>query len=74
MTVLVVIPIYNERENLPVVVPAVLVHGYGVLIVDDHSPMAPERLRTNSADSTRAGSRSCTEPDREASGVRTSTG
>ena len=38
MTVLVVIPTYNERENLPVVVPAVLVHGYGVLIVDDHSP------------------------------------
>ena len=38
MTVLVVIPTYNERENLPLLVPAVLAHGYQVLIVDDGSP------------------------------------
>ena len=38
MDVLVIIPTYNERENLPVVVPAVLAHGYRVLVVDDASP------------------------------------
>jgi len=38
-TVLVVVPTYNERDNLPVLVPAVLVHdGFRMLIVDDGSP------------------------------------
>ena len=39
MNVLVVVPTYNERENLPVLVQGVLSHaGYRMLIVDDGSP------------------------------------
>lgn len=39
MDVLVVIPTYNERENLPDLVRAVLAHdGFRVMVVDDHSP------------------------------------
>lgn len=36
--VTVVIPTYNERENLPHLAAAVLLHGYSVLVVDDGSP------------------------------------
>ncbi len=37
--VLVVVPTYNERENLPVLVRQVLAHeGYRVMVVDDQSP------------------------------------
>ena len=39
MNVLVIIPTYNERENLPGLVRAVLAHdGYRVMVVDDASP------------------------------------
>ncbi len=39
MKALVVVPTYNERENLPVLVPGVLAHdGFRMLIVDDGSP------------------------------------
>ena len=39
MNVTVVIPTYNERDNLPVLVPDVLRQGdYRVLVVDDDSP------------------------------------
>ena len=39
MNTLVVVPTYNERENLPLLVPAVLAHqGFRMLIVDDGSP------------------------------------
>ena len=39
MNALAIIPTYNERKNLPVVVPAVLAHdNLTVLVVDDHSP------------------------------------
>ena len=39
MNVIVVVPTYNERENLPLLVPAVLAHeGVNMLIVDDGSP------------------------------------
>ena len=39
MSVIVVVPTYNERENLPLLVPAVLAHqGVRMLIVDDGSP------------------------------------
>jgi dolichol-phosphate mannosyltransferase len=39
MNVLVVVPTYNERENLPVLVQGVLSHpGYRMLVVDDGSP------------------------------------
>ncbi len=39
MHVLVVIPTYNERDNLPGLVRAVLAHeGFHVMVVDDQSP------------------------------------
>jgi len=39
MNALVVVPTYNERDNLPILVAGVLVHdGFGVLVVDDGSP------------------------------------
>lgn len=39
MNVLVVVPTYNERDNLPLLVTGVLAHdGYRMLIVDDGSP------------------------------------
>jgi dolichol-phosphate mannosyltransferase len=36
--VTVVIPTYNERENLPDISKAVTAHGYDLLVVDDSSP------------------------------------
>ncbi len=36
--VTVVVPTYNERENLPRIAEAVLAHGYRLLVVDDGSP------------------------------------
>ncbi len=36
--VTVVVPTYNERDNLQRLAPAVLEHGYRLLIVDDDSP------------------------------------
>ena len=44
MDVLVIIPTYNERDNLPLLVPAVLAHGYHVLVVDDDSPDGTGRV------------------------------
>ena len=38
MNVLVVVPTYNESENLPLLVPEVMARGYRMLIVDDDSP------------------------------------
>src|SRR5206468_86511 len=39
MNVLVVVPTYNERENLPVLAAGVLKHdGFRLLVVDDASP------------------------------------
>jgi dolichol-phosphate mannosyltransferase len=39
MNILVVVPTYNERDNLPVLVRAICARqGYGVLVVDDNSP------------------------------------
>jgi dolichol-phosphate mannosyltransferase len=36
---LVILPTYNERDNLPQIVPAILAHdGFRVLVVDDKSP------------------------------------
>jgi dolichol-phosphate mannosyltransferase len=44
-SVLVVVPTYNERENLPVLVRAVLARdGYRLLIVDDESPDGTGRI------------------------------
>ena len=42
MNVLVVVPTYNERENLPLLVRGVLAHpGFRMLVVDDGSPDGP---------------------------------
>ena len=39
MNALVVVPTYNERENLPLLVQGVLAHeGFRILVVDDGSP------------------------------------
>jgi dolichol-phosphate mannosyltransferase len=38
MRVLVIVPTYNERQNLPGIVEAVRTHGYEILVVDDASP------------------------------------
>jgi dolichol-phosphate mannosyltransferase len=39
MSVVVIVPTYNERENLPRLLPRILAHeGYRVLVVDDGSP------------------------------------
>ncbi|MGH9173077.1 MAG: glycosyltransferase, partial [Vicinamibacterales bacterium] len=39
MTALVLIPTYNERENLPLIVEGVLAHADArVLVIDDGSP------------------------------------
>jgi len=40
----VVIPTYNERDNIEALVAAVLVHGYRVLVVDDGSPDGTGRV------------------------------
>jgi dolichol-phosphate mannosyltransferase len=42
--VTVVVPTYNEQENLADLVAAVSAHGYRVLIVDDNSPDGTGRL------------------------------
>ena len=45
MSVLVVVPTYNESENLPILVPGVLAHeGVRMLIVDDGSPDGTGKL------------------------------
>ncbi|KAA3642071.1 MAG: polyprenol monophosphomannose synthase [Armatimonadetes bacterium] len=38
MSVLVIVPTYNERENIAPIAEAVRSHGYSLLIVDDGSP------------------------------------
>ncbi len=38
MNAVVIIPTYNERENLPEIVPLVLQHDVRLLVVDDGSP------------------------------------
>lgn len=38
MNVLVIIPTYNERENLPEIVPLIMQHDVQLLVVDDGSP------------------------------------
>jgi dolichol-phosphate mannosyltransferase len=39
MNIIVVVPTYNESDNLPILVPAVMAHaGYRMVIVDDDSP------------------------------------
>jgi dolichol-phosphate mannosyltransferase len=44
MDVLVVIPTYNERENLPIVAAGVLAHRCRLLVVDDASPDGTGKL------------------------------
>lgn len=42
--VTVVLPTYNELENLPHIIPEILAHGYSLLIVDDNSPDGTGRM------------------------------
>jgi len=42
--VTVVLPTYNELENLPFIAPEIVAHGYRLLIVDDNSPDGTGRL------------------------------
>lgn len=42
--VTVVVPTYNERENLSHLAAAVLLHGYSLLVVDDGSPDGTGRI------------------------------
>ena len=42
--VTVVVPTYNEHENLPPLAAAVLLHGYRLIVVDDNSPDGTGRL------------------------------
>lgn len=50
--VTVALPTYNEAENLPDIAPAILAHGYQLLIIDDNSPdgtgAIADRLATQS--------------------------
>jgi dolichol-phosphate mannosyltransferase len=50
--VTVVVPTYNERENLPHLAVAVLLHGYRLIIVDDNSPDGTGTLADNLAAET----------------------
>ena len=44
-SVLIVVPTFNERDNLPLLVPAVLAEpGYRMIVVDDDSPDGTGRL------------------------------
>ena len=47
---LVVLPTYNEAENLERLVTAVLPHGVGVLVVDDNSPDGTGQIADRLAD------------------------
>jgi dolichol-phosphate mannosyltransferase len=42
--VTVILPTYNEIENLPHIVPEIVAYGYRLLIVDDNSPDGTGRL------------------------------
>ena len=45
MKALVVVPTYNERENLPILVEGILAHeGFRILVVDDGSPDGTGKL------------------------------
>lgn len=52
-SVTVVVPTYNERENLPGLASAIRSHGYRLLVVDDNSPDGTGRIadRLSGADS-----------------------
>src|SRR5207249_7459295 len=51
-TALVVLPTYNELENLEKVVRSVLMHGYDVLVVDDNSADGTGQLADKLASSS----------------------
>jgi dolichol-phosphate mannosyltransferase len=42
--VTVVLPTYNELENLPLIIPEIVANGYSLLIVDDNSPDGTGRV------------------------------
>lgn len=42
--VTVALPTYNELENLGLIVPEIIIHGYRLLVIDDNSPDGTGRL------------------------------
>ena len=57
MNALVLIPTYNERENLPILVEQVLAHaGTRILVLDDGSPDGTGQIADDLAKNSRAGS------------------
>lgn len=52
--VTVIVPTYNERENLAHIVPAVLHQGYRLLVVDDNSPDGTGELAKRLASENRS--------------------
>ncbi len=52
MKALVIVPTFNERENLPQLLPAILGQGpeFNVLVVDDNSPDGTGELADELAD------------------------
>jgi dolichol-phosphate mannosyltransferase len=50
--VVVVVPTYNESENLPHLAAAILLHGYRLVIVDDSSPDGTGQIADEIAAST----------------------
>jgi len=50
MSVLVIVPTYNESENIRQIARAVRTHGYDLLVVDDGSPDGTGRIADELAD------------------------
>ncbi len=46
---LVIVPTYNEAENIPRLIPQILAHDLDILIVDDHSPDGTGQLANDLA-------------------------
>lgn len=73
--IVVVVPTYNERTNLPVLVDLLMdlhVPNLHVLVVDDNSPDGTGRSRTGSQPGHRARSAFCTGARRTGWAARTS--
>jgi dolichol-phosphate mannosyltransferase len=47
--VTVALPTYNELENLPLITPEIVAHGYHLLVIDDSSPDGTGRLADSMA-------------------------
>ncbi|HEY7565565.1 MAG TPA: polyprenol monophosphomannose synthase [Acidimicrobiia bacterium] len=50
--VIVVVPTFNERDNLPDLAASVLLHGYRLIVVDDNSPDGTGAIAEELSDAT----------------------